>query len=708
MKAVKSIALKKPIVSMKILEDNRLVVVDSETTIRFFEKQDFKLEGGFKANIHHQRYRTNVVSVSNDASCFATLSSDCKESRLYSTKTKKLITKVDRHHGEASCVGVDPISRYMFSGGDDGKTFGMDVRSGKLVFTLPSHVDTINDIAFSANSNWVATASYDRKISLFNLVTMKPKDKLKAHAAPVMKLKFVSKNRLISVDKNSGVIIWSVYRSKVIERLQGIHDDVTQIAVSGDHKFLFLSSALGYVMLYDLNTYEQLSRNYIKLSSPITALEFDNENNNLLIGTEDGFLMYYNIYEGQDGLKELLKNKQFTDIQKAADDNPVLAYTEIFKLVANLWENTLEKAKVALQNGQKKKAILMLDMFKEIPSKNKIIQKVIKDYDEFEKFSKYAKEGKLALAYGLANTKPIYKDSKLYKSLEKRWKQTFAKAQTFALQPKGAEKAKELLAPYRGISEKTKYIQELLTKGEIYKRFRDALGQKNFTICFELIKQHPFLTEFPDYDTLMSYGDSLYMKSEKLINSGDTHLAIKMLRILFDFPDFKDVVDDLMREIESKQKFYNAIKDNDLDIAYHMMEVNETLQETDDGQKLQRDWDEAITQANYYAVNGDAKSVKAALEKYLNIPSKYMAIATVFAWCYMVQLEDLARSNAPMVKVEEGIKNYLLNFGMLEQIELFYEQFKRKYKDSKLNIDLLTRGSLALWRPAMIVESILE
>ena len=708
MKTVKNIALKKPIVSMKILEDGRLVVVDNDTTIRFFDPVELKLDGGFKANIHHQRYRTNVVSFSDDASCFATLSADCKESRLYSTKTKKLITKVDRHHSESSCVGIDPISRYMFSGGDDGKTFGMDVRSGKLVFTLPSHVDTINDIAFSANSNWVATASYDRKISLFNLVTMTPKDKLKAHAAPVMKLKFLSKNRLISIDKNSSAIVWSVYRSKVIERLQGVHDEVTQIAVSGDNNFLFLASKLGYVMLYDLNTYEQLSRNYIKLSSPITALEFDKKNNHLLIGTEDGFLMYYDIYEGQDELKELLKNKKFTEIQESAENNPVLAYTEIIKLVANLWENTLQKAKIALQNGEKKKAILMLEMFKDIPSKNKIIQKVIKDYDDFEKFAKYAKEGKLALAYSIVNSKPMYKDSKLYKSLEKRWKQTFAKAQTLALQPRGAEQAKALLAPYRGISEKTKYIQELLIKGEVYKRFRDALGQKNFKICFELIKQHPFLTEFPDYDTLMNYADSLYMKVETLINSGDTHLAVKMLRILADFPDFEDVVDDLMRDIESKQKFYNAIKDKDLEVAYHMMEVNEDLQETDDGQKLQQEWDEAINLANYHAVNGDAKNVKEALKDYLNIPSKYRAIATVFAWCYMVQLEDMARDNAPMTQIEEGIKNYLLNFGLLEQIELFHEQFQKKYPDSKLNIDLLPKGSLSLWRPAMIVESILD
>ena len=67
---------------------------------------------------------------------------------------KKALAKIDRHQGAISCVGIDPKSRYVFSGGEDGKTFVLDIKSGKLAFTLPGHVDTINDIAFSYNMYW--------------------------------------------------------------------------------------------------------------------------------------------------------------------------------------------------------------------------------------------------------------------------------------------------------------------------------------------------------------------------------------------------------------------------------------------------------------------------------------------------------------------------------------------------------------------------
>ena len=708
MEAIKIKNIKKPIILIKILPNNKIVVIDNETTIRYFDRDNIDNVSGFKMKIKHIRYKTDMVAVSDNGEYLATLSSDSKESILYNLKTKKAVAKVNRHQGEVSCVGIDPASRYMFSCGDDGKTFAIDVQSGKLVFTLPVHVDTVNDIAFSENSNWVITASYDRKISPFNLATMSSREKLKAHAAPIMKQLFISQNKFLSVDKNSTAIVWNVYSGKILARLQGIHDDITQLAVDKEKKFLFLSTVLGYVLLYDAQTYELLSSKYIKLTSQITALSFDDNKNELIIGTESGDLLFYNIYEGEEKLKELLTNKEFTAIQKEAEINPVLAHTHIYHVVANLWETTLKKAKIALQKGEQKTAILLFKNFKNIPAKNKIMQKVLLEYAEFEKFSTLAKAGKIPLAYGLANTHPLYKESNIYKSLEKNWKKAFTQAQKYALDPKGAEQAKQILAPYRGLSEKTKLIQELLTKGETYKRFRVAMGQKDFRICFELIKQNPYLQEFPEYGVLMGYADSLYIKAQQFINDGDTHNAIKMLRVLQNFTDFADEVKILMRDIENKQKFFNAIKDEDMILAYNMLAQTEELLDTTDGKRLHEEWNNDLSLANEQAVSGNIEEIKAILAPYMKISSKYAPLATIFGWAYMVQLENAVKAKIDKAEIENGIKNYMLSFGLQDQIENFYMLFKKRYPDSKLSLEFLTQGSIKMWRPTMIVNSILD
>ncbi len=708
MKIIKSKNFKEPIILVKILDDGSLLIVDAKTTIRYLDKESLELRNGFKVGINHLRYKNNVVAFSSDGGAFATLSSDCRESRLYNAKTKKAIAKVDRHHGEVSTVGIDLENKYMFSCGDDGKTFAIDIKSGKLSFTLPMHVDAVNDIAFSSNGNWIATCSYDRKISIFNLSMMKPKHKLKAHSTPVMKVAFIGVNKLISIDKGNKAIIWNIYSGKVITRLEGIHDDVTHIVITKDNKFLFIGTALGYILVYDLTTYEQLSKKYIKLKSSITSLVFDEENKHLIVACNSGDLIFYDIYEGENHIKILLKEKKYEDIYKYVVANPLLAYTKVYNLVTNLWENTRKKAIQCLQKSDKKTAISLFNNFKNIPSKNKIMQEIMIEYEEFDKFASLAKQGKIVLAYSLANTHPMYKESDIYKSMELRWKKVFATAQKYSLDPKGIEKAREILAPYRGISDKTKLIQDLFTQGEVYKRFRVAIGQKDFKIAFELVKLHPFLKEFPEYTTIVNYADTLYIKSHELIKSGDTHSAIKMLRILIDFPDFTNEVKELMLDVDSKQKFFKAIKDEDIVAAYNMLDLSDDLQTTDDGQRLQQQWNDDLSAANGFAVDGDVAGIEKVFKPYMTISSKYMAMGSVFGWCYMVQLENAVKKGLDQSIIEEGIKNYILNFGLQDQILSFYEIFIKKYPDSKLNLELLTQGSLSMWRPSMIVNSILD
>jgi hypothetical protein len=537
---------------------------------------------------------------------------------------------------------------------------------------------------------------------------MAPKEKLKAHSAPVMKLQFFDKNKLISIDKNSKAIIWNIYSGKVIERLNGIHDDVTQMVISGDDKFLFLGTKLGYVIVYDLHTYELLSDKFIKISSPITSMSFDDESNHLILGTQDGFLMYYNIYENEDKLKDYLMKKDVDAIEEEVKKNPILRYTHVYDLVSDLWDNSLKKAKKALESGQRAKAELILKSFKDIPSKNRIIQKLLKDYAEYNKFVDLAKQGKIALAYSLANRYPVYKESKIYKLLEQNWKKALYKAQKVALNPKGIEQAREILAPYRGVSEKTVFIQDVMTKGEVFKRFREALGKKDFRIASELVKQHPFLREFPEYDTMMNYADNLYMKAQKLIYDGNNVDAMKILRVLGNFHDFKEEVRELMKEIENKQNFYDAIEDDNYAIAYNMMSLSEDLEETKVGKKLLDEWNKDLEDVNAFASVGDCEGVKNILQKYFDVSSKYAAVGTVFAWCYINQLENAMREKVARKEVEKGIKNYVVNFGVDDRIELFFELFKLKYPDTKLDIEKLKRGSMEMWRPSMIVDSILE
>jgi hypothetical protein len=177
---------------------------------------------------------------------------------------------------------------------------------------------------------------------------------------------------------------------------------------------------------------------------------------------------------------------------------------------------------------------------------------------------------------------------------------------------------------------------------------------------------------------------------------------------LTDFPDFTEEVRVLMKEIDSRQNFFKAIEEEDIATAYNMLAATEDLQETDDGIKLQEEWNKDLAIANEFAVDGDSAGVEKSLLKYMKISSKHMAIGTIFGWCYMVQLENAVTNKKSQAEIENGIKNYMLNFGLQDQIENFFNYFKETYPNSKLSLEHLTQGSLSMWRPSMIVTSILD
>ena len=699
---------KKPIIHLKLLNNGVLVAVDNQTTIRYLEKSSLKTIDGFKAKIEHKSFRNNVVDYAKSGAYFGVITEDEKESKLYNVKTRKAIAKVSRHKGGVSCIGIDPNSRYMFSCGNDGKIFVIDIKRAKMAFALPPHPDTINDISFSANGQWVATCGYDRRVMIYNLAMMTKKDVLKAHAKPVMNITFLPKNRLVSIDKDSSAIIWDIYESKIITRLQGIHDEVTKITTGENGRYLFVATKLGYIIVFDMETYELISKDYIKLSYSVSSFIFDEESKDLIIGTVNGDILVYNIYEGVEDIKKLLSTQDYDSAEKYVKNNPLLKNTEVYELLTNLWEKTMEKAVQYLQAQKKDIAVKLLSRFENIPSKKSIIKKILREYEEYDKFVRFAKEGKFPLAYALANQYKSFKDSKIYKLMEEKWKKDFKIAQKLILDPRRKDEVNNLLKPYRGIPEKTKDIQEMFQESNIYNKFLVEIGKKNYKGAFEYIKRFPFLKNFPEYEKLIKYGENLYKKSLEYLGKNDITSALRILKVLIDFDDYEKEVEELIKDIEFKIKFFEYVKSDNISKAYEILSMYEELLNTKEGKKLQKEWNEALENASLCASKGDAVCAKEALQKYFKVPSKYNALANIFSWVYMTQLEQALKEKADRKRLENGIKNYVLNFGITEQMENFFKYFKHYYKDSKLSLESLKQGSFNMWRPTMIVESILD
>jgi hypothetical protein len=705
MKILKQKKFNSAINYIKVIGDDTLVVADFHS-VMYLNIQTLRLiKGGFKIDIPQDKNGLDLIDFSNAANCFVLGNPDSKEARVYNTESKRSFLKLDKHKHIISAVAIDPHSQLVFSGGDDGKTFGMEINSLKLACILPTHKDTVTDIAFSSDSQWVATASYDKTISLYDLFKMTPSFQLTGHSAPVMKLLFYDDYTLVSVDRNSVLIIWDVKTGKTIKVLHGISDDIKCI-VKADG-FIFMGTALGYILIYNMKVNKLMDDPFVKLKDSIRILAFDDKEKHLIVGTKSGDMLYYDIYEGRETVSELFKEKRYQQMYECFDRNPLLKCTKPHDALERIWNLTMRKAKDLLMAGKENMALDLFHDFKDIPMKKQYIKKIMEEYVGYNQFITYIKQDKLALAYGLAKKYPEYKESNEYRIMDAQWKKVFLYAQKLLWRSNTQAKIKEILAPYKGIPEKSKIINEMMKNTQVYERFRKYLSQKDFKIALNLAHQYQFLTETGEYANMMKFAQKLYIQSHELMKNAEVESAQKMLQILQYFDDYKEEALERLEDIQNREGFYNAIEDFNLLEAYNYLEKSKCLLNTDDGKRLEARWVEDVEVANFHASKADVEDIIDLLDKYLKINSKFFEISKIFALCYINELENALKNKKSQKAIESGIKKYVEFFGNDSEILNFYDKFNKSFPEAVINFDRLKQGSNNTWKPTMIVNSIL-
>ena len=705
MEVLKLFNIKAPILMLKALNDGKIGVIDSLNSLRIIDLTNYAVVGGFKSSIVHERFIGSHVDMTSDGKFSISIIPGSNNAALFNVPDKELLFKVGRHQGEIESVGIDPNGRYCVTCGQDGKSFAWVLKTDRLAFSMPPHADFVSTVAFSDNGQWIATGSYDRTINLLNMAIMKHPIKLRGHNSTIVKMIFLPEAKLLSVEKEGTLIVWDMRNGKVIKRLPKMNDEVTSMTISLDKRFAFVGSKLGYVGLYDLQIMDQISQRYIKESESITSLAFVDTPFRLAIGTVEGNIRFYSLFGNEAQLYKMLREGQYKLFYDALESNPMLFYSKPYEAAERIWADVLEKARFLLEKNDRQKAKEILSLFTGIPKKNALINQMLSAYEKYTQFQNYVQEGRFPLAYSMAKQFPAFKDSEPYRKMEMRWKKLFFKAQELILTQNGDDQARQLLAPYRGISEKTILIQQLFEQRKMYEYMKKILVARDFVKFFELIKMHPFLKEFSEYTAIMDYADKLYVQAQKGYLQGDYANARKACEILKSFPDYSAEAQEMADTIRVKHLFYDAITSNNLSNAFGYLSSYPLLYETPEAQVLERQWNNLVDQAQKFASKGLAQETLSVFEPYFGITDKFTAMAGVVAQAYCVQLEDKVHMKAPQDIVERGIRHYVGLFGIDEGIMSVFDYFKNVYT-SKLDLDVLKQGSFETWMPSMRINDI--
>ena len=127
-------------------------------------------------------------------------------------------------------------SELLASGSDDFTIYLWKPNEGKKpVHRLTGHVQLINAVTFSADGLWLASASFDGAVRLWNGKTGQYHATLRGHVGAVYQLAWSADSRLLaSGSKDSTVKVWELRTKKLLEDLPGHADEVFTVDWSPD------------------------------------------------------------------------------------------------------------------------------------------------------------------------------------------------------------------------------------------------------------------------------------------------------------------------------------------------------------------------------------------------------------------------------------------------------------------------------------------
>ena len=675
LKPLKIINVKKSVFRIRVVQSGEIYVFDISNTIRIFDEK-FKLKGGAKIKMPTHNPFENSADISPKGNFLAIAEVKGKRTFIWDVKTKSIKYKFGWHKGEVLNVSFDNEEKYILTGGADSRAYIWSLRFGRMLMALPPHPDYILSGGFSKNNLWTATGSYDRLITITNIASPNVNYRKKVHRGAVNKIKFFLNNIMISGDKSGEIVKWDFRKGKILQRFGNMSDMVVDFDTDEKQEFLFAITKEKKVYLYDFKTGEIISNEFIKLNSLPTVIAFNSNNEHLYIGCLDGSVYIFDLLEDRKKLKNAIEEKKYSIAYELVKQNPLLKRTKEYQNLENIWEKTLSVIYSLLEKGEVDKAKALFEPFKDVAIKRNIFQSMLKDYGEFEKFKKAVMNRKYPLAYSLARTYPVYKQSIYYKKMEDDFKKSFNKARELIKLGK-TEQAKEILKPFRGVSEKAPLIQALFNEKKLYDLLRSKLAKREFKDFFALVNRYPFLTDTEDYEKAMKYAELIRQKAYEAIQKGNYKDAIKFAEMLKEFPGFNEDADEIAREAKNILQFLVYLAEKDYDKVEEMINNYSYLEKLDDYKNFMQDYRNLISQGEKYAILGDVAKLKSLYAPYIQYDLFRNRVNQFVKRAYLNQIMSLFKQN-DLENIAKGIKNYIKLFGFDNEIGDLSKLAKKK------------------------------
>lgn len=212
--------------------------------------------------------------------------------RVWEVMTGNLLGSYQKHKFNTRAMALDPLGRYIATGGEDKSAYLWDVQTYEAQL-ICDHYGWIWAVAFNPSGTLLAIAGYLGEVKLYDLWQKAWYLTLKGFSSWIWALTFCS-NQTVAVGCEDGSVQqWDISSKRAIQNYQGAQTRIRGLACSAKSNWLIGGGYDPYLYVWDLAT-GQLLHQLAGYKATINKVEISPDDQWVVSGDDEGDFRVWN------------------------------------------------------------------------------------------------------------------------------------------------------------------------------------------------------------------------------------------------------------------------------------------------------------------------------------------------------------------------------------------------------------------------------